>query len=265
VPAFNVFVNKLVNLAIFDLHSSNLFCKVPFEKKKRNYHPINMKIEIVKTLDGSNTLFLEEFGEHYHSTFGAIQESLHIFIQEGFNQIKSKEINIFEIGFGTGLNCYLTLLANLKCNHHVRYYSVEKFPLPESVWEKLNYTEQFPDTNSSFFPLIHKAPWNSPTAIQKEFILHKMDSDLLETNYSSLPPLDLVYFDAFSPEKQPELWDQSVFQSLFAMMRENSILVTYCAKGSIRRMLQSIGFGVERIAGPPGKREMLRASKIVQS
>ncbi|MEI7828381.1 MAG: tRNA (5-methylaminomethyl-2-thiouridine)(34)-methyltransferase MnmD [Prolixibacteraceae bacterium] len=221
-----------------------------------------MKIEIVETLDGSNTLYLEDIGEHYHSTFGAIQESMHIFIQEGFNQILSAEINILEIGFGTGLNCYLTLLANQKWNHHVRYYSIEKYPLQESVWAKLNYTDQFPDNDPSFFTLIHKAPWNCPAVIQKGFILQKMDIDLLETNYSTLPQIDLVYFDAFSPEKQPELWDLSVFQSLFAIMQESSILVTYCAKGSIRRMLQSVGFSVERIAGPPGKREILRARKI---
>jgi tRNA U34 5-methylaminomethyl-2-thiouridine-forming methyltransferase MnmC len=224
-----------------------------------------MKIEIVKTLDGSNSLYLEEVGEHYHSTFGAIQESNHIFIQEGFNQIMSEEISIFEIGFGTGLNCYLTLLANLKKNHLVHYYSVEKYPLPESVWTKLNYADQFKDYDPSFFPLIHNAPWNFPTAIRKEFILQKMDLDLMETNYSLFPSIDLVYFDAFSPEKQPDLWDLSVFQSLFGIMKESSILVTYCAKGSIRRILQSVGFSVERIAGPPGKREILRARKIVQS
>lgn len=226
---------------------------------------MNMKIEIVKTLDGSNTLYLEEVGEHYHSTFGAIQESMHIFIQEGFNQIKAEEINILEIGFGTGLNCYLTLLANLKFNHHVCYYSIEKYPLSESVWAKLNYTEQFPETDPVLFHLIHNASWNCATAIQKQFILHKMELDLLDTKYSTLPQIDLVYFDAFSPEKQPELWVLSVFQSLFAIMKESSILVTYCAKGSIRRILQSVGFQVERIAGPPGKREILRARKTVKS
>ncbi len=224
-----------------------------------------MKIEIVKTLDGSNTLYLEEVGEHYHSTFGAIQESRHIFIQEGFNQIKLDEIKILEIGFGTGLNCYMTLLANVKCHHQISYISIEKYPLPESVWGKLNYYEQFPGTDPNLFHLIHEASWNRETEIQEKFILRKLDSDLLDTNYSSLPQFDLVYFDAFSPEKQPELWGLSVFQSLFGIMKENSILVTYCAKGSIRRMLQTVGFSVERIAGPPGKREIIRARKTLLS
>lgn len=221
-----------------------------------------MKIEIRETLDGSHTLYQESIDEHYHSSFGAIQESQHIFIQEGLTQIQTNAICILEIGFGSGLNCYLTLLASQKSSKVIRYYSIEKYPLPASIWEELNYSDLCHDKGSDHFSSIHRAPWNSEVEIAPQFILQKIEADLMSVNLSVLPLVDVVYYDAFSPEKQPELWEISIFERIFDIMNLNGILVTYCAKGSIRRILQSVGFQVERIPGPPGKREMIRAKKL---
>lgn len=220
-----------------------------------------MKIDIVETLDGSHTLYLEAINEHYHSTFGAIQESQHVYIHSGFDICPSGDIRVLEIGFGTGLNCYLTLLASLNSNKKIWYYSVEKYPLGIDIWEKLNFSDHYPKTSSELFFLLHKVAWNSTVEIQPQFFLHKIEADFLQMDFTDLPTMDLVYFDAFSPDKQPELWDRSLFETLYSKMKDNSILVTYCAKGYVRRTLQSVGFQVERIPGPPGKREMIRAWK----
>ncbi len=220
-----------------------------------------MKIELKETMDGSHTLYLEEIDEHYHSTFGAVQESQHVFIQAGFEHCRGEEVTVLEIGFGTGLNCYLTMLASLGSDQQVRYYAAEKFPLPAEIWKKLNFPSFSMDSNPDLFSNLHNAPWNTETQILSRFFLHKMETDILQTNIFDLPALDLVYFDAFSPEKQPELWSQPVFEPIYSKMKDGGILVTYCAKGYVRRLLQAVGFQVERIPGPPGKREMLRARK----
>ena len=220
-----------------------------------------MKIEIRETLDGSHTLYLEELDEHYHSTFGAIQESEHVFIQAGLSICQGREVSILEIGFGTGLNCYLTLLKAQDSGQHIRYFAVEKFPLTEEVYNSLNYGTYQNESASEIFAALHKAAWDQESEIGDHFYLHKISGDLLQMNYDLLPNFDLIYFDAFSHEKQPELWEQVVFERLFAKMKNNSILVTYCAKGSVRRALQAVGYKVERISGPPGKREMIRAIK----
>lgn len=220
-----------------------------------------MKIEIKETLDGSHTLYLKSIDEHYHSMFGAIQESQHVFIQAGFDLCTSKDINVLEIGFGTGLNCFLTILAGMGSDKTVHYYSVENNPLPDEICEKLNFGSHFPKIDPGLFPSLHRAEWNREVGILPQFLLHKIEANLLLMDFTDLPIFDLIYFDAFSPEKQPELWDQSVFEKLYSKMKEDSILVTYCAKGYVRRTLQSIGFRVERIPGPPGKREMIRARK----
>jgi tRNA U34 5-methylaminomethyl-2-thiouridine-forming methyltransferase MnmC len=220
-----------------------------------------MKIEIRETMDGSQTLYLEEIDEHYHSTFGAIQESQHVFIREGLERCPAKEISLLEIGFGTGLNCYLTLMNCLKRDQNISYFSVEKNPLPEELWDQLNYSLSFQDDDAEFFKLLHKAPWNCVVAINDHFSICKIEGDVLQYDLLDLPIIDLVYFDAFSPDKQPELWEKPLFEKIFSKMNANGILVTYCAKGHVRRLLQAVGFCVERVPGPPGKREMLRAVK----
>ena len=156
-------------------------------------------------MDGSQTLYLEEIDEHYHSTFGAIQESQHVFIMEGLERCLAKEISLLEIGFGTGLNCYLTLLNCQKRDQNVSYYSVEKNPLPEELWDQLNYSLPFQDNNAEFFKLLHKAAWNVVVAINDQFSICKIECDVLQYDFIDLPMIDLVYFDAFSPDKQPEL------------------------------------------------------------
>lgn len=221
-----------------------------------------MKIEIRSTLDGSHTLYLEELDEHYHSTYGAIQESRHVFIQSGLEQCESDSLNVLEIGFGTGLNCYLTLLSGLKTGRKIHYYTLEKFPLEKQIWEKLNFEDLAETAGSKMFTSLHEATWGDDIEIHPNFLLHKIKADILQFQTGSLPMVDLIYYDAFSPDKQSELWDRPIFEELYNRMNENGILVTYCAKGIVRRTLQSVGFIVERIPGPPGKREMIRARKV---
>jgi tRNA U34 5-methylaminomethyl-2-thiouridine-forming methyltransferase MnmC len=215
---------------------------------------------IVKTADGSDTLFVSELNEHYHSTFGAFQESKHIFIEAGLHKCKQPSINLFEVGFGTGLNAYLTALECPRTNQTILYICIEKYPLPLEIWTTLNYSEFIPEGNSLLFKMIHQAKWNEIVKITDNFSLLKLSADLLHVDYSKLPLFDLIYFDAFSPEKQPELWNTSVFTQMASNSESMAILVTYCAKGVVRRSLIAAGFTVERIPGPPGKREILRGT-----
>lgn len=211
------------------------------------------------TADGSHTLFIPEIEEHYHSINGAIQESRHVFINAGWKQILKEEIRILEIGFGTGLNAFLTLLETLGTTKKVIYYSVELYPLERNLIEALNYPEIICPDKQALFYALHHAPWNCLTPITSTFAIDKIKGD---SNTCELPKaIDLVYFDAFAPDKQPEMWNQEIFDKLYAHTTPRGILTTYCAKGSVRRMMQAAGYVAERIPGPPGKREMLRASK----
>lgn len=213
--------------------------------------------ELQLTADGSHTLFLPEMDEHYHSVNGAVQESMHVFIEAGLRQLDKDVIRVFEIGFGTGLNAFLTLketLANTALK--VEYYSVERFPLDLEVIRQLNYGASHPE----LFEKLHEAEWNSLQPITDRFTLFKISGD---SNTCLMPDeIDLVYFDAFAPDKQPEMWNQEIFNKLYERMSANGILTTYCAKGAVRRMMKEAGYSVDRIPGPPGKREMLRAQKI---
>lgn len=216
--------------------------------------------ELVKTADGSDTLFVREIDEHYHSTFGAVQESMHIFIKAGLHQCEQASVNIFEVGFGTGLNAYLTALESVKANQSILYITIEKHPLPSIIWKALNYIEIVPGGNPLLFRMIHEAKWNEVVKITDHFSILKLSSDLTEVEYSKLPLFDLIYFDAFSPEKQPELWTTSIFTQLASHCATGAKIVTYCAKGIVRRSLIAAGFTTERISGPPGKREILRGT-----
>lgn len=221
--------------------------------------------ELVKTADGSDTLYVSELNEHYHSTFGAVQESRHIFIEAGLHKSEQDSINLFEVGFGTGLNAYLTVLETIKTNQNIRYITIEKYPLTSEIWTALNYTEIISDGNLSLFEMIHEAKWNEEVKITDHFSILKLSIDLMNVDYSNLPMFDLIYFDAFSPEKQPELWETSIFHRLAGHCANRAKLVTYCAKGVVRRSLITAGFTPERIPGPPGKREMLRGTLEQQS
>ncbi len=220
-----------------------------------------IKPELVKTDDGSHTLFISVPGEHYHSTFGAVQESMHIFIDAGLRQCKKAVLNIFEAGFGTGLNAYLTALEISGTGQAIRYIAVEKYPLPPEIWSKLNYPAFIPGGDPELFQKIHQAAWNQEVKITEYFSILKQSSDLTVCDFSAFPLFDLIYFDAFSPEKQPELWDIAIFRQLAGHCFPCAKIVTYCAKGVVRRSLSEAGFTPEKIPGPPGKREILRGTK----
>ncbi len=213
-------------------------------------------LKIVITDDGSPTI--ETGGIHYHSTRGAIQESQHVFIGAGLLPAIARfpdadPLCIYEMGFGTGLNALLTAQTADKEQRHISYMASEAFPLPAAIWEALDYGDPVLSD-------LHRAAWNKETAISPFFTLQKREEKLEE---STLPAAHFhcIYFDAFAPGDMPELWTEAVFQKLYASLLAGGLLVTYCAKGSVRRTLQSVGFRVEKIAGPPGKREMVRAWK----
>lgn len=218
--------------------------------------------QLALTEDGSPTLFAPTVGEHYHSTHGALQESLHIFIRLGLRHrceagVKpERPLRLFEVGLGTGLNTLLTATEAERLSVPIHYYSVERYPLTPEVYGQL----AFAGLDTSLLQAIHTAPWGEDVPLTPYFTLHKLQGDLTELR---LPhTLDLIYFDAFSPESQPELWEEGIFQSLFDATEAGAVLTTYCAKGVVRRRLQAVGFFVERLPGPPGKREVLRATHL---
>ena len=217
-----------------------------------------MKLE--QTADGSYTLYVPELDEHYHSVKGALTESQHIFIDMGLKHSSVTAPHILEIGLGTGLNCILTLLEAKESQRHVHYTGIERYPLNEEIIRKLNYPSIIGKECEEDYFAIHQAPWEEDVCLSPWFTLHKMKGDF--THYSFEQKYDIIYFDAFAPEKQPEMWEQSLFDNLYQVLNEGGILTTYCAKGVVRRMLQTAGFKVERLPGPPGgKREILRAIK----
>lgn len=222
------------------------------------------KTELITTEDGSHSLFVPHLDEHYHSIHGAIQESRHVYIHSGFEACQLQQINVLEIGFGTGLNAFLTLLESGDANKRVQYTSLELYPLDIDSVKQLNYAQQLTDDEkASLFMPLHLAPWNRAVQITPSFTLHKIETNFSQPNNLNTETLfDVIYFDAFAPEKQPEMWSQLIFDKLFSVCKPNAIITTYCAKGVVRRMLQSAGFTVERLPGPPGKREILRGRKL---
>ena len=224
--------------------------------------PAHSHLEIQNTDDGSATLFVPELDEHYHSVKGAYTESLHIYrdcaylhAADCFTQ-REKPLRLLEIGFGTGLNAAVTAMA-ATAERPAHYITLEKYPVSPEVVSQLGYDAI---VSPDLFTAIHAAPWEQPIDVTPHFTLEKRCCDLLT---APLPQdIDIVYFDAFAPEKQPEMWSSEIFARIYQAMSPGGILTTYCAKGIIRRLLQSTGFTVERLAGPiGGKREILRATK----
>jgi tRNA U34 5-methylaminomethyl-2-thiouridine-forming methyltransferase MnmC len=216
--------------------------------------------QIVITSDGSHTLYIPGLGEHYHSIHGAIQESEHVFIQTGLAQLNEKKtIRILEIGFGTGLNALLTLKQATKNSLSIEYTTIEKYPLQPNEYNLLNYGKELGNDWEKPFIALLESPWELKNEITPHFKLNKRAVDLVAIDFEDC--FDLIYFDAFGPEIQPDLWSESVFQTMYRALNIGGILVTYSAKGQVRRNLIVAGFTVERLAGPPGKREMLRATK----
>jgi len=221
-----------------------------------------MKQELVLTADGSTSIFIEELDEHYHSIHGALQESKHVFINAGLQQKcqQNDTISILEIGFGTGLNALLTCIENDKLKKHINYVAIEKFPLPENIYKQLNYCSLIDNDNcSNIFDKLHHCTWMQPTMINNNFQLTKIQQDFNEVHVKD--EFDIIYFDAFAPSAQPELWTETIFKSMYEALKTNGILVTYCAKGLVKRTMKNVGFTVESLPGPVGKREMTRARK----
>ena len=222
-----------------------------------------MKREFLKTADGSLTIHLPDWDEQYHSKHGAIQESKHVFIKTGLHHFCElhdvEELAILEIGFGTGLNALLTSQEAVELEKTISYDGVEAYPISIDQVKGLNYPEQL-DVDSSIFLKLHEAPWEAPHKITPHFLLHKQQEFFKDIDGQE--EYHLIYFDAFGARVQPELWTQEVFKTMYDALKQGGVLVTYAAKGSVRRAMLAVGFKVERLPGPPGKREMLRATKI---
>jgi tRNA U34 5-methylaminomethyl-2-thiouridine-forming methyltransferase MnmC len=220
-----------------------------------------MKRTIVITKDGAHTLFVPALDEHYHSIHGALQESKHVFINEGLNRCHGKNIAIFEIGFGTGLNALLSYMESAVRNIKINYYAIENDPLGMQIIYKLNYPEilKLNEHDRKLFYDMHAGQWNRKLELHKNFIITKIKNDL--TLFTIPFTYDVVFFDAFAPAKQPEMWDKEIFRKIYNNMATGGILTTYSAKGEVKRILKSSGFMVETIQGPPGKRQMIRARK----
>ncbi len=219
--------------------------------------------KIVTTEDGSHTFKLLGCNEQYHSLFGAVQESLHVFVNQGFRHIlgNNSTINILEIGLGTGLNAFLTAVEAkdnaVVCNYH----ALEPYPISSEEYILLNYPLMVADGNyDGIFAKIHQLPFGKEATLSPSFIFRKEEqtlqgAELVENYY------DVIYFDAFGPDTQPEMWCQEVFEKVFKTMKPGGVLVTYCAKGQVRRNMKEAGFEIEKVSGSSGKREMIRAIK----
>ncbi|MFC5046483.1 tRNA (5-methylaminomethyl-2-thiouridine)(34)-methyltransferase MnmD [Aquimarina hainanensis] len=222
------------------------------------------KREIIITGDGSVTIHLPEINEQYHSKHGAINEAKHVFIKSGLQYIwekeKKEETAILEIGFGTGLNAFITFLESKKSGKAIQYVGIEAYPVLMDEIEKLNYAQQLEALHEqATFMSLHECEWEKEKKVSDTFSLTK--KQMLFGDIKDVASYDLIYFDAFGARVQPELWTVQIFEIMFAALRDGGVLVTYAAKGSVRRAMEEVGFSVERLPGPPGKREMLRAVK----
>lgn len=221
-----------------------------------------MQRDLILTKDGSHTIAIPAMNVTYHSLHGAIQESQHVFIEAGLKQFSNQHhtLYIFEMGFGTGLNALLTYMEIQKSGQQVYYTAIELFPLEENQITTLNYCEQLNRKDlEPVFHQLHNSEWEKDIAIENNFTLRKSASSLL--NFSTIQPFNLIYFDAFAPTAQPELWTKEIFEKLYTALQSAGMLVTYCSKSDVRRAIKSAGFIVEKIPGPRGKREMVRAKK----
>lgn len=219
-----------------------------------------MKRDVITTADGSTTFRIEAWNECFHSQHGAVQEALHVFIKNGLFLFENQEISILEIGFGTGLNTLVTYLKHHELNQKIHYEAVEAYPLLWEEAQQMNYCEQFDSENLHlFFKQIHLSNWNTELIISENFTLKKRHH--LFEDIADFERFDLIYFDAFGARVQPELWGESIFKKMYDALKNKGVLVTYSAKGSAQRAMKACGFKVEKLQGPPGKREMLRATK----
>jgi len=226
-----------------------------------------VKRKIITTADGSKTIQIEEWDEQYHSKHGAIQEANHVFIKHGLYHLchseRSEEslenLSILEIGFGTGLNAFITLLEAEKLKVNINYVGVEAYPISSEELSALNYADLLSKENEDIFKKLHHFSWEENHLINNYFSITKRRHFFEDIN--DIEKYNLIYFDAFGARVQPELWTETIFKIMYKALKPKGVLVTYSAKGSVRRAMQSVGFTVERLDGPPGKREMLRSCK----
>ena len=220
-----------------------------------------MKREIMITSDGSTTIHLPDWNEQYHSKNGSINETYHVFINSGLKQVNSDKVSILEIGFGTGLNCFITYLEAKK---EIDYVGVEAYPVSAKEVEKLNFISVLKsEKDSAIFDEMHAVSWDRKHQITNSFSLLKRKQFF--EDIEDKEAFHLIYFDAFGARVQPELWTETIFTKMYTALKEEGVLVTYSAKGSVRRAMQAVGFIVERLPGPPGKREMLRGIKLLKN
>lgn len=221
-----------------------------------------MERKIIKTSDGSSSVYLPEWDENYHSKHGAIQEAYHVFIKNGLDLFEDdSEINILEMGLGTGLNCIISYLESRKRNLRINYLGLEGYPLDIEMILELKHLEQLQaESESIVYHKMLNVDWNSKHQIADHFYLTK--EKVLFEDFDKHSFADLIYFDAFGARVQPELWTEVIFRKMYEALNENGVIVTYAAKGSVRRAMQAVGLKVERLPGPPGKREMLRGRKL---
>lgn len=215
--------------------------------------------QIRQTSDGSPTLYVPGLDEHFHSVHGAVQESMHVFIRPGLHATDREPLHIFELGFGTGLNAYLACTEADRLGQSIRYHSLERYPLSEREYSMLDFSAALPGFRRGLFLKLHESVWGSGHELSDRFSLCKDEGDI--RGYQFRSTYDLVFWDAFAPDKQPGLWTEGLFRKVAAAMTTGALLLTYSAKGDVKRALQEAGLMVEKLPGPPGKREMLRARK----
>ena len=219
-----------------------------------------MKREIIQTLDCSTTIPIAEWDECYHSKHGAIQEAQHVFIKNGLSLFQNQKVAILEIGFGTGLNAFITLLEAKKMQQTIEYVGVEAYPISAEEVLSMNYVKELNALDqSSTFDTMHQSNWEERIILGENFALTKRKQFFEEINDEN--KFDLIYFDAFGYRVQPELWSTAIFEKMYQALKTNGVLVTYAARGVVKRSMIEVGFTVEKLAGPPGKREMFRALK----
>ena len=221
-----------------------------------------MKREIITTLDGSTTIHLPDWDECYHSKHGAIQEAYHVFIKNGLSLFEEKSVSILEMGFGTGLNAFITFLEANKNNLFIDYTAVEAYPVSTDEAMQMNYLKELGAQNfHAIFEQMHQSNWNEKIVLNERFNLTK--EKLFFQDIDSQNEFDLIYFDAFGYRVQPELWSTAIFQKMYNALKHKGILVTYAARGVVKRSMQEVGFTVKKVVGPPGKREMMVAYKNI--
>lgn len=218
-----------------------------------------MKRELRTTRDGSPTLYSEKWNQHYHSVHGAFSESMHVFLLNGLALRPESDVRILEVGFGTGINAFLTWRELKELDKRVHYHTLEAFPLKKEEWSGIQVSEL--QEEQVLFEQLHELPWEEDIVVNSQFSFHKSETDLLSWEPSP-ESYDLIYFDAFAPSTQPELWTVEVFEKCMLALAPGGTLVTYCANGQIKRNMKAAGLSVKALPGPPKKREMTQATKL---